>query len=76
MNRLFENDQTGLLRLMMGINVILDSEYTYKYEKEGLEAVSDALYGNKNEISKIKKQLEENYNAISPKALSMVQKEH
>lgn len=74
MNLLFENDQTGLLRLMMGINVVLDSEYSYKYEKEGLEAVSDVLYGNKNEISKIKKQLEENYNAISPKALSMVQK--
>lgn len=34
MNLLFENDQTGLLRLMMGINVVLDSEYSYKYEKK------------------------------------------
>lgn len=71
---LFESDQNGLSKLLMGISVILDNQYTYKYEKEGLEAVSTVLYGKKEELATIKKQLEENYNAISPKSLSAVQK--
>ena len=40
-------------------------EYDYKYESQGLAAVSEILYGNSNELSVIKNQLEENYNAIS-----------
>lgn len=71
---LFMKDTNGLTKLLMSISIILDNEYTYTYEKEGLEEVSNILYGNKSEILTIKKQLENNYNAISPKTLSATQK--
>ncbi len=70
----FAEDRYGLTRLIFASTVILDDEYEYKYEEEGLKAVSLILYGVESVMSHIKKQLQENYNAISPKALSNVQK--
>lgn len=71
---LFKDDKYGLTKLVFASTIILDDEYSYKYSKEGLECVSNILYGNTNELLLIKKQLEDNYNAISPNSLSGVQK--
>ena len=73
-NTMFNDETYGLTKLTFACTVILDSEYDYKYESQGLAAVSEILYGNSNELSIIKNQLEENYNAISPTALSAKQK--
>ena len=73
-SELFANDKNVLSKLLMAVAVILDDSYNYKYEKEGLEAVSEILYGDTKEIALIKKQLETNYNVISSKSLSSIQK--
>ena len=71
---LFKEDKYGLSKLIFASSVILDDEYEYKYVDEGLQDVSVLLYGNKETLLEIKKQLFENYDAISPKSLSSVQK--
>ena len=71
---LFKEDKYGLSKLIFASSVILDDEYEYKYVDEGLQDVSVLLYGNKETLPEIKKQLFENYDAISPKSLSSVQK--
>ena len=71
---LFNDNTKGLSKLVFACTVVLDSEYDYKYVKEGLEEVSTTLFGNSNELINIKKQLENNYNAVSPTSLSNVQK--
>lgn len=70
----FADDKYGLTRLIFASTIILDDEYDYKYEEDGLKAVSSILYGVEGVLIKIKKQLNDNYNAISPKSLSNVQK--
>ena len=62
----FQDSTHGLSKLVFACTVVLDSEYDYKYEKEGLEEASKLLFGNPYELSNIKKQLEDNYNAVSP----------
>lgn len=69
-NLMFENDKFGLAKLMFAASVILDNEYDYQYVDEGLEEVSVVLYDSKETLKEIKKQLETNFNAVSPKPLS------
>ena len=71
---LFKDDQYGLTKLVFASSVILDDEYDYKYVDEGLKDVSVLLYGDEQTLLLIKKQLYDNFNAISPKSLSNVQK--
>ena len=71
---LFKNDKYGLSKLVFASSIILDDEYEYRYVDEGLEDVSILLYGDGKTLSMIKKSLFDNYNAISPKSLSNVQK--
>ena len=71
---LFCDESRGLSKLVFACAIILDSEYEYKYLKEGLEEASIVLFGNSYELLNIKKQLEDNYNAISPTSLTNVQK--
>lgn len=71
---LFKEDKYGLSKLIFASSVILDDEYEYKYVEEGLQDASVLLYGDKETLPLIKKQLFENYDAISPKSLSSVQK--
>ena len=71
---LFKDDKYGLAKLVFSTSVILDDEYEYKYVDEGLKGVSVLLYQNEETLPEIKKQLFENYNAISPKSLTNVQK--
>ena len=73
-NSLFNDDTHGLSKLLFACTVILDSEYDYKYVDDGLKEVSLILFGNQFELPIIKKQLEDNYNAISPTSLSPTQK--
>ena len=70
---LFNEDKYGLAKLLFASTIILDDEYDYRYADEGLEQASSVLYGDKETLSKIKKQLFENYNAIAPNSLSNVQ---
>ena len=71
---LFKDDQYGLTKLVFASSIILDDEYEYKYVDEGLKGVSVLLYGDEKTLLLIKKQLYDNFNAISPKSLSNVQK--
>ncbi len=71
---LFKDDKYGLAKLLLSVSIILDNEYEFKYEKEGLEAVSNYLYGNANELNKIKESLNQNYKEIHPNPLSNIQK--
>ena len=71
---LFKGDPYGLTKLVFASSIILDDEYEYKYVDEGLKDVSVLLYGDEQTLLLIKKQLYENFNAISPKSLSSVQK--
>ena len=71
---LFDDDTHGLSKLVFACTIILDSEYEYKYIDDGLKEVSITLFGNSTELLVIKKQLEDNYNAISPTSLSPTQK--
>ena len=71
---LFKEDRYGLAKLLFASTIILDDEYDYKYVDEGLAEASSVLYGNKETLGEIKKQLFDNYNAIAPNSLSNVQK--
>lgn len=71
---IFADETHGLSKLVFACTVILDSEYEYKYIDDGLREVSITLFGNPYELLTIKKQLEDNYNAISPTSLSPTQK--
>lgn len=71
---LFKEDKYGLTKLVFASSIILDDEYEYKYVDEGLKDVSVILYGDEQTLLIIKKQLSDNFNAISPKSLSNVQK--
>lgn len=72
--KLFKDDSYGLAKLIFASSIILDDEYEYKYVEEGLKGVSVLLYGDEKTLLVIKKQLSDNFNAISPKSLSSVQK--
>ena len=71
---LFKDDKYGLSKLVFSSSIIFDDEYDYKYVDEGLKDVSVLLYDDEQTLSVIKKQLFDNFNAISPKSLSNVQK--
>ena len=71
---LFKEDKYGLSKLVFASSVIFDDEYDYEYVDEGLKDVSILLYGDEQTLGIIKKQLFDNFNAISPKSLSNVQK--
>lgn len=71
---LFKEDKYGISKLLFACSIVLDDEYDYKYEEEGLKDVSVLLYGDEVTLLTIKKQLHDNYNAISPKTLSNTQK--
>ena len=65
LDRLFENDNYGLAKLVFGASIILDNEYSYEYLEEGLNEASSILYGNPETLFQIKTQLEENYRSLS-----------
>lgn len=71
---LFGNDPYGAGKLTFAITVLLDGEYEYVYEEEGIEEVSLLLYGNKKEMKEIYSSLKDSYREVSPKGLSGVQK--
>ncbi len=71
---LFGNDPYGASKLTFAITVLLDGEYEYVYEEEGIEEVSLLLYGNKKEMKEIYSSLKDSYKDVSPKALTNVQK--
>ena len=74
LDRLFENDKYGLARLVFGVSIVLDSEYSYEYLEEGLTEVSRILYKDDNSLLEIKRQIEENYRAVSLTSLSSLEK--
>ena len=67
---MFANDKYGLTKLLFAVTVILDDEYSYEYVDEGLEDVSETLYGDKVALPKIREQLDVNYRALSLTSLA------
>lgn len=49
-NELFKDDKYGLQKLIFSSVIILDDEYNYVYEDEGLDEASKYLYGNNYEL--------------------------
>ena len=74
LDKLFEEDKYGLAKLIFATTIILDDEYKYKKSDEGLNEASSFIYGDPGTLVEIKKQLQNNYNAIAPNTLSNVQK--
>ena len=74
LDRLFENDKYGLARLVFGVSIVLDSEYSYEYLEEGLTEASRILYKDDNSLLEIKRQIEETYRAVSLTSLSSLEK--
>lgn len=74
LKRLFENDKYGLAKLVFAASIILDNEYKYEYFEEGLNEASGILYGDQDTLSKIQKQLEENYRAVSLNSFTDLEK--
>lgn len=74
MVNMFKDDKYGISRLTFAVEVVLDSEYDYEFEKEGLEAASMFLFGNLNHLETIKRDLEHNFKAIHGNSLSDKQK--
>lgn len=74
LDKLFAEDKYGLAKLIFATTIILDDEYEYKHNDEGLKQASDVIYGDQTILATIRKQLQENYNAIAPNTLSNVQK--
>ena len=74
LDTLFAEDKYGLAKLIFATTIILDDEFDYKHVEEGLKEASYVVYGDKTTLLEIKKQLQDNYNAIAPNTLSNVQK--
>ena len=74
LKRLFENDKYGLAKLVLGVSIILDNEYTYEYFEEGLAEASLIFYGEEKTLVEIKKQLEENYRRVSLNSFTDLEK--
>ena len=74
LDKLFEDDKYGLAKLIFASTIILDDEYEYKHAEAGLKEASNVIYGDAGTLCEIKKQLQDNYNAIAPNTLSNVQK--
>ncbi len=72
-NSLFKDDKFGLAKLVFATSIILDLEYDYKYVNEGLQEVSEILYGDADTLVKIKKSFEDNFASIYSKPLTKEQ---
>ena len=70
---LFEKDKYGSAKLFFAASIVIDDEYKYEYVNEGLEEVSLALFDKKETLPEIKKQIEENYNAIGSKSIQSIE---
>ena len=71
---LYSDDKYGLQKLMLGVSLVLDDSFDYKYEDEQYQEISKALFGNLTKMNEIKKVLKENYVSIASKNLSNLQK--
>lgn len=73
---LFSDDKYGLSKILFATSIILDTEFKYDYEAEGLMEVSEILYGNRYTLGNLKNSLFAHYKAISKsnRELSSAQK--
>lgn len=73
---LFSDDKYGLSKIIFATSIILDTEFKYDYEAEGLTEVSEILYGNRYTLVSLKNSLFAHYKAISKsnRELSSAQK--
>lgn len=73
-NELFDDETYGLSKLLFAVSIILDDEYKYYYNEEGLMEVSSSLFSDNKAIIKIKNSLESHYKKIANQGLSNTQK--
>lgn len=69
----FSGDNTGISKLLFSIEILMDHEYKYQYEKEGIEEASEFLYGDRTTLHSIKSDLETYYKQINAGDLSSSQ---
>lgn len=62
---LFSEDKYGLSKMLFAVSILLDSEFKYDYEQEGIYEVSEILYGNRWTLWQLKNTLFEHYKEIS-----------
>lgn len=74
MINMFKDDTWGISKLLFAVEVVLDTEFKYEFEKEGLEAASMFLFKNASSLEIIKRDLEHNFKIITGNSLSNGQK--
>ncbi len=62
---LFNEDRYGLSKMLFAVSIILDTEFNYDYEQEGLYEVSEILYGNRWALGQLKTSLFDHYKGVS-----------
>ena len=68
----FFDDETSfsLPRELLALSVIMDNEYSFEERKTGLEAVSEIMYGDKDELAVMEKRLLSIYSKIAKKPIA------
>ena len=70
LRKTFGDDENGFGKLLLGVDVLLDNEYTYIHNEKGLMKVSKVLYDDSSVLLKMKKDLLDYYKDIAKKPLS------
>ena len=70
----FAKGQGPLTKLLFGVKVILDDDYHFEKEEEGLKEASQFLYGDPDTLLSIKKKLMRYYQEIAKRELSPEEK--
>lgn len=71
---IFSDDEYSLEKNMFSISLILDGEYSYEYEAEGLAYLSRLLWSDSEKLGSIKKNVEGYYKDLAKQPLSTEQK--
>ena len=71
---IFSDDEYFLEKTMFSISLIVDGEYNYEYESEGLAYLSRLLWSDSEKLGSIKKNVEGYYKDLAKQPLSTEQK--
>ncbi len=64
---LFKKDKSGLEKRAFALSLILTDKHEYMMQTDSLEAVSEAIFDDKDVLPRIKESYEENYSALLKK---------
>jgi hypothetical protein len=65
----YKEDTNNEARILMGLKLLLQSEYSFACPNESEEKVSDVLFDNLTKLNELKEELKKNYYSINKKNL-------